>query len=155
MLGSGARQEWPVSIEANHYQLSYFLVQGGSISGPDIVDHLRTVNLEVRDTVWSGWSMFYPFTRPEIEPYIQLVEMDGEEIEVVEANLFGADHTPETVPEFWRVSREGMATIIRPYREDRAGCPDARTEADPRYVVRSVHPGPRTRRISAPFQSVG
>jgi hypothetical protein len=25
-----------------------------------------------------------------------------------------------TVPDFWRISRDGMATIIRPYREDRA-----------------------------------
>ena len=116
----GTTQEWPTNVAENHYQLSYALKPYGLKNvGSGFVDALGRVNSEVRDTVWSGWSMFYPFERAEIQAYFNIVEIDGEELEVVETNLLGKTFTTTTVPDFWRVSRDGLATIIRPYREDR------------------------------------
>jgi hypothetical protein len=114
------KQNWPVRIEDNHYQLSYELKPPGkAISGSSLIEELGRVSSEVRDTVWTGWSMFYPFNRPEIAPYFYLIQSGGKDVEVVEANLVGRLVSPNSVPDFWRISRDGLATIIRPYREDR------------------------------------
>jgi hypothetical protein len=129
---AGQRQKWPVSPQANHYQLSYALKPFGQpITGGSFLDELGQVNSEVRDTVWTGWSMFYLFNRPEIAARFNVLHFDDEELEVVDANMIGEINFATTVPDFWRISRDGMASILRPYREDREQIIRASGELNP------------------------
>lgn len=112
---------WLVPLERNRSQLSYVI----SADKADVLkaDRLRQiledVNREVRSTVSTGWSMFYPFTKPEIAPSIQPEFSDGSGSDVMEANLISGREFDITLPDFWRVGPDGRATIIRAYREDR------------------------------------
>jgi hypothetical protein len=60
--------------------------------------------------------MFYVFDREEIKPYIVPDTVGAEEVDVIETNLMNFDGGG--LPDFWRVTGKGDATLIRPYRED-------------------------------------
>jgi hypothetical protein len=116
---------WSVPLAQNYYQLSYefVLAENERIAGKDMLDILQRANSEMRDLVWTGWSMFYPFTRPEIAPYFVADCFPGQgTTEVLETDLLGETST-STLPDFWRVSSDGKASIVRAYREDRSGYP--------------------------------
>lgn len=112
---------WLVDIEANHCQLSYMILSDAGISIPpgDLQRILEQVNGDVRQTVWTGWSMFYPFTRPEIAAALHPEFEDGSGLDVLESNLISDGDFDISLPDYWRYSTDGRATIIRPYREDR------------------------------------
>ncbi len=115
-------QEWPVDISENYYQFSYIIHETGGLSLHNLEgfrEALRTANEAVKDVVWTGWSMFHQFTRPEIAPYVNVYKTDTKEIELYETNHLGKLQFDTTVPDFWRVGLDGRATIVRPYREDR------------------------------------
>lgn len=114
---------WPVPLDLNRSQLSYVIAadKADALEVERLVRILEDVNREVRSTVSTGWSMFYPFTRPEIAPSIQPEFGDGSGSDVMEANLISGREFDITLPDFWRVSPDGRATIIRAYREDREG----------------------------------
>lgn len=114
--------EWPVSIAENHYQLSYVIRHHDAelLGPPALLEALGRINREVRDLVWTGWSMFYPFTRSEIAPKTVPENADGSGAYLLETNLaLDTRVLDTTLPDFWRVSPKGWATVIRPYREDR------------------------------------
>jgi hypothetical protein len=120
------RPVWPKPLDQNHFQLSYELILQGSapISGNQLMDALQRANAETRDTVWTGWSMFYPFRRPEVAPRMVTDSYPGQdETEVLEASLIAARTLEHTLPDFWRVSNDGKTTLVRAYREDRTGYP--------------------------------
>ena len=79
---------WTVPFQNNRYHLSYV------ISSDDEKLHLRefhrvleeVVN-ETRNTVWKGWSMFYPFNDPENKPRIYPEKTDGSGGEVLETHF--------------------------------------------------------------------
>lgn len=111
---------WLVPLGRNHYTLSY-VIRGTAMAGLSMADLLsaaRRTNTNVRDVVWTGWSMFYPFTRREIEPYTfhdpQLEE------DVLETNLMVDRILDTTLPDFWRLAPSGKAALSRAYREDRS-----------------------------------
>jgi hypothetical protein len=110
---------WPVALEENHCQLSYLISHADEEVVPSdrIIRALEETNNEVRNTVWTGWSMFYPFTRSEIAPYFQ---PDGTGSDVLEASLLADRDFDYSLPDFWRVTPNGRASIIRAYREDRS-----------------------------------
>jgi hypothetical protein len=113
---------WSVPLEKNFYQLSYQFtgIDGTDISGSTMIDILRQANSELRDLVWTGWSMFYPFNDAN-EIYIESDAYPGQgATDVVEANLLGGERSTSTLPDFWRVSSDGKATMLRAYREDRS-----------------------------------
>ncbi len=117
---------WSVPLDQNYYQLSYEFVLGESerIAGSEMLDILQRANSEMRDLVWTGWSMFYPFTRAEIAPYFVSDCYPGQgSTEALEADLLGETLLTATLPDFWRVSSDGKATIVRAYREDRSDYP--------------------------------
>ena len=68
------------------------------------------VNNEVRGTVWTGWSMFYPFSTPEIAPAFHPEHDDGTGVDVLEANLMGDKDFYTSLPDVWRVATDGRAT---------------------------------------------
>jgi hypothetical protein len=136
---------WQVPLERNRSQLSYLIAADKS----DVLDTgrlqqvLDDVNREVRSTVSTGWSMFYPFTRPEISPTIRPEFGDGTGPDVMETTLIAARDFDTSLPDFWRVSPDGRATIFRAYREDRrrtsgSVLPKAGTWLSPITVLRET-----------------
>ncbi|WP_220475701.1 helix-turn-helix domain-containing protein [Sphingobium terrigena] len=113
--------DWPVDISANHCQLSYMILADDGVELPagELRRTLEDANRDVRQTVWTGWSMFYPFTRPEIAAALHPEHDDGSGVEVLESNLIGDGSFETSLPDFWRFAADGRATLLRPYREDR------------------------------------
>lgn len=113
-------RQWPVPVNVNYYQLSYLLCRphkAAAIPFNDFIQALNWAHEEVKKRVWTGWSMFYVFTKQEIKPYIVPDNVGGEEVEIVETNLMNFEGIG--LPDFWRMTRNGYATLIRPYREDK------------------------------------
>lgn len=121
LLEAATPLRWPVPIRSNRCQLSYVVLTPDRevLPASDILPILDTVNREVRETVWTGWSMFYPFMRPEIAPALHAEAADGTGMDVLEANLMGAGDFATSLPDLWRFAPDGRASLIRPYREDR------------------------------------
>src|SRR5260370_41306665 len=69
-----------------------------------------------------GWVMFYRFQREGIAPDF-VHDAAPEDVAVVEAQLLGGRRLTESSPAFWRISNDGKASIIRPYREARSNYP--------------------------------
>lgn len=142
---AGANIQWPVALESNHCQLSYSvqLPNDNKILPREIIQSLESVNREVRMTVWTGWSMFYPFMRPEIAAALHPEFEDGTGSDVVESNLLVERDVRNGLPDYWRFSADGRATILRPYREDRPRSVDhtgrpAGTWLSPETVIRET-----------------
>jgi hypothetical protein len=114
-------QENPSSnAETWHYQLSYGIErnEGQEIDPNELINVLRQVNDEVRDLIRTGWSMFYIFTRPEIAPVTMVDTTSGQgENDFIECSIFRDPVTGAN--DLWRVSRDGLATLLRNYFEDR------------------------------------
>ena len=131
------QKRWPVSLEANHYMLSYSISHSEQhvMSRRELLEALARINREVRQLVWTGWSMFYPFTRPEIAPQYRTEGTDGSGTYFLETNLgIGDCDLNTTLSDFWRVSPKGWATLVRAYREDRS-------ESEGRKIDPSRKPG--------------
>lgn len=136
---------WLVDIGTHRCQLSYMILSDTGIAIPagDLHRVLEAVNRDVRETVWTGWSMFYPFTRPEIAAALHPEFADGTGIDVLESNLIGDGDFDISLPDYWRYSADGRATIIRPYREDRQRSVDnkrrpAGTWLSPETIIRET-----------------
>ena len=137
--------QWLVDIEANHCQLSYMILSDGGISIPagNLRQTLEQVNGRVRQTVWTGWSMFYPFARPGIAAALHPEYEDGSGGDVLESNLIGDGDFDISLPDYWRYATDGRATIIRPYREDRQHTVEGKRRAagtwlSPETVIREI-----------------
>lgn len=110
---------WPVPLASNHYRLSYLIQhEDQPIPIGELRPILEEINNEVRDTVWTGWSMFYPFTRPEIAATVHPENPDGTGDDLLETNLIANWQFDTSMPDFWRVTPDGRATLVRGYRED-------------------------------------
>ena len=124
---------WPVSLKNNHYILSYSIVHAEQnvMQKKALLEALTRINREVRQLVWTGWSMFYPFTRSEIAPQALPENPDGSGTYFLETNLVSDNRIVDTtLPDFWRVSPNGWATLVRAYREDRSRDEDEKFDRD-------------------------
>lgn len=121
LLSNRNHFEWPVPLRENRYQLSYLISTENDEVLPikSISEILERINVEVRNTVWTGWSMFFPFSRPEIAPRIYPEERDGTGGDVLECDLIIEKDFDITLPDYWRLAPNGRVTLIRAYREDR------------------------------------
>jgi hypothetical protein len=109
-----------VFLAQNHFQLSYGLAhsEGQEIDGSQLINALHDMNEEVRDRVRTGWSMFYPFSRDEIRPRTTVDPNSGKgDDDFIECSVIDASMTGAT--DYWRVSRDGFASVMRGYFEDR------------------------------------
>jgi hypothetical protein len=104
------------------YQLSYRIVNQSKprLSVKELEEAIRVAGERVLEVVSTGWSMFHQFTRDEIKPRIVIDTVAGEEIEAIETNLREDNRLASTRDEIWRITADGRATLIRPYREDTA-----------------------------------
>ena len=124
------------------YQLSYRIIDGSNprLSVKELAEAIRVAGERVREVVWTGWSMFHQFTREEIKPKIVIDTVTGEEVEAIETDLRAHNRLASTRDEIWRITADGRATLIRPYRED--------TAENPLLAQRGLTPGtwlsPRT-----------
>jgi hypothetical protein len=140
---------WPVPVAQNFYQFSYRIVEGGDQTRHSIKslqEAVRVAGEHVKDVVWTGWSMFHQFTRPAIAPRVVIDTATGEEIEAIETNLVGETLLEATVPEIWRITADGRATLVRPYREDRTIVPHLTSRGltpgkylSPRTLIRELY----------------
>ena len=121
LLADNIGGRWPVPIKENRYQLSYLITTEGDepLETGRVTELLQRINIEVRDTVWTGWSMFFPFADPEVAPRILPEHRDGSGGDVVECDLTGIDDLEYSLPDYWRVAPDGRVTLLRAYREDR------------------------------------
>ena len=115
----GAR--WPVSIKEHRYQLSYLIsTDGGELLEMGRVSEiLQRINLEVRNTVWTGWSMFFPFSGSDVAPRVYAENRDGSGGDVLECDLMRISDLDYSLPDYWRLAPDGRVTLLRAYREDR------------------------------------
>ena len=106
-------------LKRAHYQFSYRIdVAGGErLSMVGLVDELWKVGNEVRKFVNSGWPMFGIYYSGEM-PRSTFDPGLGDD-EFLEVDLVSADGMRLGLADFWRVSPEGMATLLRAYQEDR------------------------------------
>lgn len=105
---------WPVQLKDNRYQLSYLISSDGEkLSQQSFLQTLEKVVQGVRNTVWTGWSMFDP----------QFLEERNKEGSLLEGSFMDNDLEPHGAdlwfPEFQRIAPDGRASLIRTYREDR------------------------------------
>ena len=118
-LSAATSFTWPVPLREHCCQLSYLISHSdGPLPVAKLQRILEQANNEVRDTVWTGWSMFHPFTQPEITPSIHAENDDGTGCDLLETNLIDGRKFDTTMPDFWRVTSDGRASIVRGYRED-------------------------------------
>jgi len=107
-------------LEQNFVQFSYMIrsASAGQIPAGEALRVAEEVNNAVRDTVRYGWSMFHPFTRPEISPrFMTDPSVDGGYTEFLQASLFEGNQTGHL--DVWRMSFDGRVSLIRNFHEDR------------------------------------
>ena len=113
---------WNIPITDNCYQLSYLISVENEETLPvdSIRQILERVNRGVRDTIESGWSMFYQFHGRDTMARFHPERTDGSGIDVFESNLVHTMNSEISVglPDYWRVTPDGRATIVRLYLED-------------------------------------
>lgn len=103
-------------------QFSYAIerTNGEKLEPHNLIEVLREVNGEVRDLVRTGWSMFYIFSRREIEPISTTDPASG----LGDEDFLECAHLRDPNPvvgaeDMWRVAADGKATLLRGYIEDR------------------------------------
>jgi hypothetical protein len=143
------RVQWPVPIDKNSYLLSYRIIETGGKTTHTIkslAEAIRIAGEGVRNVVWTGWSMFHQFSRPAIAPRVVLDVTNGEEVEALETNLLGETQLEATIPDVWRITTDGRASVWRPYREDRARVPHLAAQGltpgrflAPRVLIRELY----------------
>lgn len=120
------------SLARCHYALSY----GFDLIRPEMLEHaqlaerLRRTIFDVQTQFRSGWNMFDPPYRRNVQARFVLDPATGdEETDFLETAWLRARNPDETA-DFWRVSPRGLATIIRGYAEDVAQ-PNAQPQIKP------------------------
>ncbi|MXW79953.1 MAG: ATP-binding protein [Gemmatimonadetes bacterium] len=112
---------WPVSIMDHHYQFSYLI----STENDEVVntDTLKRVLQEVVSRIHHPsfvWRMFDPLNQyPDNVAKFVPENTDGSGKDVIEVNLTADPSFDTSLPDFWRVTPDGRASLIRAYREDR------------------------------------
>ncbi len=102
-----------------HWQMSYLVLRadGQRLDVGDLITVLREINGEVKDLVSTGWSMFHVFERDELRPRFRTDPASGQgDNDFVQCNLLPGSRTGGC--DFWRVTPDGLATLVREYWED-------------------------------------
>ena len=92
--------------------------------------------------VYTEWSMFFIFNRQGLAPYFVIDQNSGQgENDFLECSLLAESRTGGN--DFWRVSRDGLGTLIRGYFEDRRDASaELRTNPgsflSPNWMVRDI-----------------
>lgn len=126
----------PISDCRIHLSYQIETNDGELLSHGRLVELLRQVGWEVDVNVQSGWSLFHVFNSSPMAPYWQ-TDSSSPNDEFLETNLVDPGRTLGL--DFWRVSPEGIATIIREFWEDTEdyGLPP-RATLNPKILMRTL-----------------
>jgi hypothetical protein len=108
----------------NHgfFQFSYHIERTDDevLDQSGLIQLLHQLNNEIRDTVNTGWSIFYPFERQGIAPYFATDPETGlDQLDFLQTVLpKDADGPRDSHLDTWRFAGNGFATIVRDYWED-------------------------------------
>jgi hypothetical protein len=142
VVANESQYPWPVSIADNHYQLSFRILglEKAYLDLNTLQQEMQRAHTATRNIVSTGWSMFYQFTRPEIAPYVIVDDTGGRNVDAFETNLLANSRDGVGLPDFWHVTANGRATLIRCYREDRAVFQGRQpgTWLAPRLLIREI-----------------
>lgn len=107
-------------LKRAHYQFSYQIntTDGQKLDMENLLNELRSMGQEVHDLVDPGWTMFWIFDVPALAPQAS-GDTALDDVEFLECCHIRPNAIESTLPDFWRVAPSGLATLIRPYREDR------------------------------------
>lgn len=111
-------------LSANRLHLSYAIETGDQqrLDPSIMLEVSRVMNFEIRDRVNTGWSMFYPFSRPPIAAFLNVdIESGQGDHEFLECSLLRDEGDISADADLWRLSTDGKATLIRPHRIDFLG----------------------------------
>lgn len=112
---------WPVSMMGHHYQFSYLISKKDDEVAQS--DSLKSVLEKVISRIHHPnftWRMFNPLSYdPDAVAKFVPENPDGSGGDVIEVNLTTDPSYDNSLPDFWRVTPDGRATLIRAYREDR------------------------------------
>jgi hypothetical protein len=106
------------------FQFSYHIerADGETLDQGGLIRILHELNNEIRDTVNTGWSIFYPFDRREIAPFFATDPESGlDHLDFVQAVLPNDSRERDAHLDTWRFAGNGLATIVRDYWEDGPG----------------------------------
>ncbi|MDR3482034.1 MAG: ATP-binding protein [Burkholderiaceae bacterium] len=119
VINKTSGEEWYVPINTAHFQFSYRILQDEEDKVPvsGLLQVLHQANNEVKNVIYDGWSMFFPFQSDDLMPYTFVNEIGGIELEGYEANLLKKGEATRH-PDFWRFAEPGWASIILVYSED-------------------------------------
>lgn len=135
-----ANVESQIDASKHHVQFSFMVTtfDNQRLTDSELRAAVREINHEVKDTVNTGWSMFYPFERPAVQWIADAASGEGEE------DFLQCSHLAEQSfgHDFWRISRTGKVTLIREFWEDGSywvnrGVPRY-TVFDPRLAIKHV-----------------
>ena len=103
-----------------HYQFSYQInvIDDQQLDMSELYEQLRRMGHEVLDLVDPGWTMFWVFDEREFAPHTA-ADIAVADLEFYECNLIRREILEMALPDFWWAAPNGIATLIRPYREDR------------------------------------
>ena len=127
-LEAAAQDPGANKIKQAHFQLSYRIAtaHGEDLGMLGFVDELRRMGNEVRQLVDTGWPMFVLFDEPQLRPR-SITDEESAVDESLQCRLLGADRQAGGIPELWRASPSGLATLVRAYYlEDFSGWGDLR-----------------------------
>ena len=107
-------------LKCAHYQFSYRIggVDGQRLAMTGLADELRRMGYEVMQVVRSGWPMFHIFDVMELLPR-SMTDQGLDDEEFLEGNAMNTDGSGLGLSDLWRVSPDGLATVVRAYQEDR------------------------------------
>jgi hypothetical protein len=106
-------------LTENFVQFSYVIRHrnGRLVKASKALEVTEKLNTVVRDTVNSGWSMFYPFRQEPIAPRFSTdAAVDGGNTEFLQASMMEGGRTRHA--DFWRLSFDGRASVLRGLQED-------------------------------------
>ena len=121
ILTESSGVNWPVSIMDHHYQFSYLIsTENGEVVNTDSLNRvLQEVVSRIHHPSFS-WRMFDPLNQyPDNVAKFVPENTDGSGRDVIEVNLTTDPSFDTSLPDFWRVTPDGRASLIRAYREDR------------------------------------
>ena len=121
ILTESSEVNWPVSIMNHHYQFSYLISNENddSIHEDSLIRKLEEVVSKIHHPDLT-WRMFDPLSQyPDNVAKFVPEFTNGSGRDVIEVNLTPDPSFDTSLPDFWRISPDGRATLIRAYREDR------------------------------------
>ena len=121
ILTESCEVNWPVSIMDHHYQFSYLISNENDdfIHEDSLKRELEELTSKIHHPDFT-WRMFDPLSQyPDNVAKFVPENSDGSGRDVIEVNLTTDPSFATSLPDFWRVTPDGRATLIRAYREDR------------------------------------